>query len=112
MTSPTVQTAGAATLLRAFNFHVSFVRSDGGGDPEPLADGGFQECSGLSLESDIREYLEGGRNDAVVRRVGRVNCTDRPQARHAPSTRRRPGPATSVDLADRHGERGASGTPL
>ena len=37
-----------------------------------LADIGFQECSGLDLETDVREYLEGGRNDGVVRRVGRV----------------------------------------
>jgi phage tail-like protein len=69
MTSPSAEAAG---LLRAFNFHVSLVRSDGGGDAEPLADGGFQECSGLALEADIREYLEGGRNDVVVRHVGRV----------------------------------------
>ena len=31
-----------------------------------------QECSGLELEADVREYLEGGRNDGVIRRVGRV----------------------------------------
>ena len=34
--------------------------------------GGFAECSGLELEADVKEYLEGGRNDGVVRRVGRV----------------------------------------
>jgi phage tail-like protein len=37
-----------------------------------LADGAFQECSGLEIELDIREYLEGGRNDGVVRQVGRA----------------------------------------
>lgn len=37
-----------------------------------LGNGSFQECSGLELEADIREYLEGGRNDGVIRRVGRV----------------------------------------
>ncbi|MFK0252415.1 phage tail protein [Streptomyces sp. NPDC090445] len=40
--------------------------------PDRLGDGGFQECSGLGLEADLREYAEGGANDAVVRRVGRV----------------------------------------
>ena len=38
----------------------------------PLGTGGVQECSGLELEADVKEYLEGGRNDGVVRRVGRV----------------------------------------
>jgi len=37
-----------------------------------LGDGHFAECTGLELETDVREYLEGGRNDGVVRRVGRV----------------------------------------
>lgn len=37
-----------------------------------LGDGGFQECSGLEVEMDVQEYLEGGRNAAVVRRVGRA----------------------------------------
>jgi phage tail-like protein len=36
-----------------------------------LADGGFQECTGLEVEMDVQEYLEGGRNDGVIRRVGR-----------------------------------------
>ena len=38
----------------------------------PLGDGGFQECSGLEVEMDVQEYLEGGRNDGVIRRVGRA----------------------------------------
>jgi phage tail-like protein len=37
-----------------------------------LADGAFQECSGLEVELDVQEYLEGGRNDGVVRQVGRA----------------------------------------
>jgi phage tail-like protein len=37
-----------------------------------LGDGGFQDCSGLEVEMDVQEYLEGGRNAAVVRRVGRA----------------------------------------
>jgi phage tail-like protein len=40
--------------------------------PDQIGDGGFQECQGLQLEADIHEYLEGGRNDQVVRRVGRA----------------------------------------
>jgi len=37
-----------------------------------LCAGGFQECSGLEVEMDVQEYLEGGRNDGVIRRVGRA----------------------------------------
>ncbi|MCX4695769.1 phage tail protein [Streptomyces sp. NBC_01408] len=88
-------------LVQTFNFRVRIVRSaspgrtaapppalpltgsagggaaGGGatahrGGPERLGDGGFQECSGLGLEADLREYLQGGANDEVVRRVGRV----------------------------------------
>jgi phage tail-like protein len=36
-----------------------------------LCDGGFQECSGLEIEMDVQELQEGGRNDGVIRRVGR-----------------------------------------
>ncbi|WP_199809197.1 phage tail protein [Streptomyces sp. NRRL S-244] len=42
------------------------------GAPDRLGDGGFQECAGLALEADVREYLQGGANDEVVRRAGRV----------------------------------------
>ncbi len=38
----------------------------------PLGDGAFQECSGLEVEMDVQEYQEGGRNDGVIRRVGRA----------------------------------------
>jgi len=70
--------------LQAFRFEVRLTRSPmllaatARGpqpvliSPEQLGDGGFQECTGLDLEADIREYLEGGRNDSVIRRVGRV----------------------------------------
>lgn len=45
----------------------------GGGDPSAhLGNGYFAECTGLDLEADVKEYLEGGRNDGVVRRVGRA----------------------------------------
>ncbi|MEA2481128.1 MAG: hypothetical protein QOJ07_3050 [Thermoleophilaceae bacterium] len=60
----------ALPLLRAFRFQVKLLPSGGGGSP--LADGAFQECTGLEVEMDVQDYMEGGRNDAVVRRVGRA----------------------------------------
>jgi phage tail-like protein len=72
----------ATALLRSFRFQVKLrrsatvesgaQRSDGGGTGEPLGDGGFQECTGLEVEMDVQEYLEGGRNEGVIRRVGRA----------------------------------------
>ncbi|MFH8251261.1 phage tail protein [Microbacterium sp. B2969] len=71
-------------LLPAFTFRVSLTRAPGRAQPpgEGVWDpavlgtvGGFAECSGLELEADIKEYLEGGRNDGVVRRVGRVKLS-------------------------------------
>jgi phage tail-like protein len=75
----------ADELLQAFRFRVSLTLSASTGpashpsnperpsaDKQRLGDGGFQECGGLDLETDVREYLEGGRNDGVIRRVGRV----------------------------------------
>ncbi|WP_127500916.1 phage tail protein [Actinoplanes solisilvae] len=62
-------------LAQTFNFVVTLTRGEtasGSGAPDLLGTGGFQECSGLELEADIKEYLEGGRNDGVIRRVGRV----------------------------------------
>jgi len=63
-------------LLGSFRFGVTLLRSPGRRaevDAAQLAyDGGFQECSGLELEQDVQEYLEGGRNDAIIRRIGRV----------------------------------------
>ena len=55
-------------LLQSFNFVVKFT---GSGALRNYT-GAFSECSGLEVEADIKEYLEGGRNDGVVRRVGRV----------------------------------------
>lgn len=70
-------------LVRAFNFLVSLHRSskaeegapgtqDASTSGQPLADGGFQECSGLEIEMDVQEYAEGGRNDGTIRRLGRA----------------------------------------
>jgi phage tail-like protein len=75
----------ADRLLRTFRFRVQLRRSAeaesgalgaSAGGPEPggerLADGAFQDCSGLEVSMDVQEYLEGGRNDGVIQRVGRA----------------------------------------
>jgi phage tail-like protein len=61
-------------LIQAFRFTVTLTADPAPAKPPAavLGDGHFAECSGLELEADVREYLEGGRNDGVVRRVGRV----------------------------------------
>ena len=58
-------------LLTTFRFEVTFDRTSGTG-PQKLGDGGFQEVSGLEIEMDVAELEEGGRNDGVIRRVGRA----------------------------------------
>ena len=60
---------GSPLLARAFNFRVTLNKS---GTRELLGDGGFQEVTGLDLEMDVKELMEGGRNDGIVRRVGRA----------------------------------------
>jgi phage tail-like protein len=76
-------------LLTAFRFEVKLLRSpdivagrqqpagQGAGYDPPkgareLGTGAFQECTGLEIEMDVQEYLEGGRNNGTVRRVGRA----------------------------------------
>ena len=72
-------------LLRSFRFGITLLRSPqaqsgavattrAAEGAQRLGEGGFQECSGLELEQDVQEYLEGGRNDGIIRRVGRVKC--------------------------------------
>ena len=56
-------------LAGTFNFRITLNRSDG--SSPALGDGGFQECSGLQVEMDVQELVEGGRNDGTVRQVGR-----------------------------------------
>lgn len=70
MTTPQVE----VELIQTFRFAVTLTVSPAPQQPEgaELGDGYFAECSGLELEADVREYLEGGRNDGVVRRVGRA----------------------------------------
>jgi phage tail-like protein len=58
--------------MQAFRFEVLLTVSGGGVRPKKLGNGAFAECSGLELEADVKEYLEGGSNGRVVRRVGRV----------------------------------------
>jgi phage tail-like protein len=70
------------SLLRSFRFQVKLRRSAdvesglGSVNESPsgaaLGDGAFQECSGLEIEMDVQELSEGGRNDGVIRRVGRA----------------------------------------
>jgi phage tail-like protein len=71
-------------LAPAFSFQVKLLLSPisiEGKERDPareataeklVADGAFQECSGLDVEMDVQEYLEGGRNDGVIKRVGRA----------------------------------------
>src|SRR5216684_6044913 len=61
------------SLAGTFNFRITLNRSDG--SSPPLGDGGFQECSGLQIEMDVPELQEGGRNDGVVKQVGRGKYT-------------------------------------
>lgn len=67
--------------LRTFNFEISLHRSSPAGSPRDgsavdpgssLGKGAFQECSGLEIEMDVQELVEGGRNDGVIQRVGRA----------------------------------------
>ena len=75
-------------FLRAFRFNLKLRRSPDetsglsptgetdiaaeSEDGAALGDGMFQEVNGLEVELDITEYLEGGRNDGVIRQVGRA----------------------------------------
>ncbi len=46
--------------------------SAGGPTGDLLGNGGFQECSGIEIEQDVGDIVQGGRNDSVVKRVGRA----------------------------------------
>jgi hypothetical protein len=46
--------------------------SVGGPTGDLLGNGAFQECSGIEIEQDVGEIVQGGRNDSVVKRVGRA----------------------------------------
>ena len=59
----------ADALTGSFNFQITLTSSDG--KSKALGNGGFQECTGLDIEMDVQELVEGGRNDSTVRLVGR-----------------------------------------
>lgn len=59
-------------LARTFQFRVTLSSSSG---QTPLTDGAFAECSGLDLEMDVGEYVEGGRNNGVLQRAGRAKVS-------------------------------------
>lgn len=59
----------ADSLAGTFNFRITLNSSDG--TTPALGNGGFQECTGLSIEMDVQELQEGGRNNGTVRLVGR-----------------------------------------
>jgi phage tail-like protein len=64
---------GPAELVQTFRFCVDLTINEPVDNwPSSLGTGGFSECSGLTLEADVKEYFEGGFNYGVVRRVGRV----------------------------------------
>lgn len=75
-------------LARTFNFRVTLSPSAVLAPPPqpgvspvprpagtPLGDGAFQECTGLEVEMDVAEYVEGGRNNGVVQRAGRTKVS-------------------------------------
>jgi phage tail-like protein len=77
--------SGHHRLARTFNFRVRLQRSSGtggSGPPRPdappasLGDGGFQEVTGLEIEMEAQELKEGGRNDGMVRLIGRGKYTN------------------------------------
>jgi len=61
-------------LARSFLFRVSLSASDGTASGS-LTDGAFAECTGLDIEMDVGEYVEGGRNNGVLQRAGRAKVS-------------------------------------
>ena len=62
-------------LARAYNFRVALSASTAGGGAGQLGDGAFAECTGLDVEMDVGEYVEGGRNNGVLQRAGRLKVS-------------------------------------
>jgi phage tail-like protein len=61
----------AGELATTFNFRVTLNRVGGGGAASELGDGGFQEVSGLDVEMETQDVQEGGRNNGIIRLIGR-----------------------------------------
>ena len=60
---------------------------------DQLGDGGFQECTGLDMEMDVGEYVEGGRNNGVAAARGPGQGTPHRRCKRG-----------HVHPAERHGE--------
>jgi phage tail-like protein len=63
--------------VRGFNFHISLIKSAGILQKaifgtEPIAAGGFSECSGLEANMTVEDYLEGGVNNYVHKFMTRM----------------------------------------
>jgi phage tail-like protein len=71
VTAPPAPVSGGSRAGASTATPTSGGASSNGSD-DRLGDGGFQECSGLTLDADLHEVLEGGSNDATVRRLGRA----------------------------------------
>jgi phage tail-like protein len=69
---PTAPRVGAASVPPTANQSAGQQGQRQPWPPDKLGDGAFAECSGLDLEADVRDCLEGGSNDSIVRRAGRV----------------------------------------
>jgi len=61
------ETGVRADPLAAFRFHVAI---------DELALGGFSECTGLQLETEVQDYVEGGQNEYVHRFPTRTKQTN------------------------------------
>jgi phage tail-like protein len=62
-------------LATTFNFEVRLMASTGYEGNETnkwIANGAFQEVSGLEVEMDVQEFYEGGYNFGVIQRIGRA----------------------------------------
>lgn len=70
--APPAPVSGGARAGATTAAPVSGGGPQGGGGSDRLGDGGFQECSGLTVDVDLHEVLEGGSNDTTVRRLGRA----------------------------------------
>ena len=61
-------------LATSFRFRITLSPSPGMAG-SPLGDGAFQECTGLEMEMDVAEYVEGGRTNGVLQRAGRLKVS-------------------------------------
>jgi phage tail-like protein len=60
------ETASRVDPILAFRFRVTF---------DDLAEGGFSDCGGLQVETEVQEYAEGGLNTHVLRFPTRTKHT-------------------------------------